>query len=254
MRRLFFLLLLTTLLGVVLAGAGYLFLRHEAPAWGGAKVLTLTLDAPLREHDVEPTLPFVGDEERVSLSLLYRGFLAARTDPSVVAVALNIHDASFGLATAQELRRQIAELDRAGEARALLPRNRRRGRQRHARVLRGVGLLQSRPGPGGRDQSARPLRRQPLPARRSREAQDRSELPDRRRIQERRRDLHRGAALAGGESGARGSAGQLLQPDRGRHRRRPRDRRGDRARVGGRRAALCFAGARVGPGRRARLS
>jgi protease-4 len=115
MRRLFFLLLLTTLLGVVLAGAGYLFLRHEAPAWGGAKVLTLTLDAPLREHDVEPTLPFVGDEERVSLSLLYRGFLAARTDPSVVAVALNIHDASFGLATAQELRRQISELDRAGK-------------------------------------------------------------------------------------------------------------------------------------------
>ena len=115
MRRLFFLLLLATLLGVVLAGAGYLFLRHEAPAWGGAKILTLTLDAPLREHDVEPTLPFVGDAERMSLSLLYRGFLAARTDPSVVAVALYIHDAAFGLATAQELRRQIAELDRLGK-------------------------------------------------------------------------------------------------------------------------------------------
>ncbi len=199
MRRLFFLLLLATLLGVVLAGAGYLFLRHEAPAWGGAKILTLTLDAPLREHDVEPTLPFVGDEERISLSLLYRGFLAARTDPSVVAVALYIHDASFGLAKAQELRRQIAELDRLGKpvhcyletageggngtleyyvasacsSLALAP----------AGEINLLGLFADSPFlRGGLDQ-----------------AQDRSELSDGRRIQERRRDLHRGAALAGRE-------------------------------------------------------
>ncbi|MEO8198385.1 MAG: signal peptide peptidase SppA [Thermoanaerobaculia bacterium] len=115
MRRLFFLLLLATLLGVVIAGAGYLLLQQRAPRWGAAKVLTLTLDAPLEEQALAPTLPFLGGEERASLALLYRGFLAARTDPTVVGVALYIQDAAFGLAKAQELRRQIAELDRAGK-------------------------------------------------------------------------------------------------------------------------------------------
>lgn len=115
MRKLFFLLLLATLFGVVLAGGGYLLLRHQAPAWGSAKILTLTLDAPLEEQALEPTLPFVGDEQPASMSLLYRGFLAARTDPAVHGVALHIHDAAFGLAKAQELRRQISELDRAGK-------------------------------------------------------------------------------------------------------------------------------------------
>ena len=115
MRRLFFLLLLATLVGVVIAGAGYLLLRHEAPGWGAAKVLTLTLDAPLREQALEPTLPFLGREEPASLALLYRGFLAARADPTVKGVALYIQDANFGLAKAQELRRQISALDRAGK-------------------------------------------------------------------------------------------------------------------------------------------
>lgn len=115
MRRLFFLLLLATLLGVVLAGAGYLLLQQRAPRWGSAKVLTLTLDAPLDEQALAPTLPFLGGDERASLALLYRGFLAARTDPTVVGVALYIQDAAFGLAKAQELRRQLSELDRAGK-------------------------------------------------------------------------------------------------------------------------------------------
>lgn len=115
MRRLFFLLLLVTLLGVVLAGAGYLLLQPRGPSWGSAKVLTLTLDAPLDDQALAPTLPFLGGEERASLALVYRGFLAARTDPTVVGMALYIQDAAFGLAKAQELRRQISELDRAGK-------------------------------------------------------------------------------------------------------------------------------------------
>lgn len=116
MRRLFFLLILATLLGAIVAGAGYLLSqRQSAAGWGGAKMLVLTLDAPLEEQALEPTLPFVGSEEKASLALLYRGFLAARTDPSVVGVALNIRDAAFGLAKAQELRRQITDLNLAGK-------------------------------------------------------------------------------------------------------------------------------------------
>ncbi|MEO8277357.1 MAG: signal peptide peptidase SppA [Thermoanaerobaculia bacterium] len=118
MRRLFFLLLLAVLLGTVVAGTGFLIARHSTDVslvGHGKKVLTLTLDAPLADQATAPMLPFVGDDENVSLSLLYRGFLAARTDPSVTGVALEIRDANFGLAKAQELRRQISELNRAGK-------------------------------------------------------------------------------------------------------------------------------------------
>lgn len=115
MRRLFFLLILVLLLGTLVAGAGYLLAQRPSASRGGAKVLILTLDAPLQEQALEPTLPFLRSEERISLALLYRGFLAARTDPSVVGVALEIRDAAFGLAKAQELRRQIAALNRAGK-------------------------------------------------------------------------------------------------------------------------------------------
>ena len=115
MRRLFFLFLLLTLLGLVLAGGGYLLLRHEAPTWSSSKVLSLTLDSPLPDLAAEPTLPFLGTEEPESLALLYRGFLAAKADPSVVGVALYIQDAAFGLAKAQELRRQLAALAAAGQ-------------------------------------------------------------------------------------------------------------------------------------------
>jgi protease-4 len=115
MRRLLFLLILATLLGLVVAGGGYLLLRREAPGWGSDKILTLTFDRPLREQALDARLPFLDAKEPASLALLYRGFVAARTDPSVIGVALYIHDASFGLAKAQEFRRQIAELDRAGK-------------------------------------------------------------------------------------------------------------------------------------------
>lgn len=115
MRRLLFLLLLASLLGAVLAGTGYLVLRKDMPRWGSAKILTLTLDAPIEDLGQEPTFPLLGGDEPASLALLYRGFLAARTDPDVKGVALYIQDAAFGLAKAQELRRQIDALNLAGK-------------------------------------------------------------------------------------------------------------------------------------------
>jgi protease-4 len=122
MRRLFFLFILVTLLGALVAGAGLLLSRQARAGWGsglsrlgGDKVLTLTLDSRLEDHDLEAAVPFLDSEERPSLGLLYRGFLAARTDPSVVGMALYIQDAAFGLAKAQELRRQISALNQAGK-------------------------------------------------------------------------------------------------------------------------------------------
>ncbi len=115
MRKLFFLLVLATLLGVIVAGAGYLLSQRPPVARGGAKILLLTLDQPLEDLALEPSLPFLDSEEKASLALLYRGFLAARSDPSVVGVAIHIRDAAFGLAKAQELRRQITHLNEAGK-------------------------------------------------------------------------------------------------------------------------------------------
>lgn len=115
MRRLFFLFVFTILLGGLIAGGGYLLSERPTAGWGSAKILTLTLDSPLEDQALQPALPFVGATDRASLALLYRGFLAARTDSSVAGVALEIRDAAFGLAKAQELRRQILELNKAGK-------------------------------------------------------------------------------------------------------------------------------------------
>jgi protease-4 len=115
MRRLALFLVLFTLLGAVLAGAAYLWLGRSAGPVGGKKLLTLRLDSPLVEYVLEPALPFPGVEPLLTLSSAYRGLAAARKDPNVVGLAIYLEDASFGLAKAQELRRQLLELGKAGK-------------------------------------------------------------------------------------------------------------------------------------------
>jgi protease-4 len=115
MRRLALFLALFTLLGALLAGAAYLWLGRSAGPGGGKKLLTLRLDSPLVEYVLEPALPLPGVEPRLTLSSLYRGLAAARRDPNVVGLTLYLQDASFGLAKAQELRRQLVALGSAGK-------------------------------------------------------------------------------------------------------------------------------------------
>ena len=83
------------------------------------------------EQPLDADLPFPASERRPSLAAaLSRPRCAARSDPRVVgARALRSHDADFGLAKAQELRRQLAALRRRRQVRRLLPRDRRRGRR-----------------------------------------------------------------------------------------------------------------------------
>ena len=121
MRRLALMLLLFTLLGGALAALGYWFVRRAASSGtisalaGDDKVLTLRLDSPLPEHDLQGGLPLPGAGPEFSLSVAYRGLRAARTDPKVSALLVEIEDADFGLAKAQELRRQFTALASAGK-------------------------------------------------------------------------------------------------------------------------------------------
>jgi protease IV len=99
--------------GVVLAGRNGLG-REEGGRLGGPTVLVWRVDGPLIEQAVEPSFPFGGPDVD-SMAKLYAAFRAAREDKNVEGLAVYIQDAHFGLAKAQELRRQFGALRRAGK-------------------------------------------------------------------------------------------------------------------------------------------
>jgi protease-4 len=115
MRKLALFLLIFTLLGAVLAGIGYLWLGNAPVAGPRKKLLTLRLDTPLEDHETERGLPLPGFVSPLTLSRAYLGLSAARHDASVAGLAIYLDDAAFGLAKAQELRRQILGLREAGK-------------------------------------------------------------------------------------------------------------------------------------------
>lgn len=115
MRRLLALLLLFAVAGALLAAAGLWFFGAAAPSLGRPIILTLDLDQELPEHDYEAALPLLEPDDRPTLAKLYRGLSAARRDPAVLGVALTIQDADFGLAKAEELRRELIAVGAAGK-------------------------------------------------------------------------------------------------------------------------------------------
>ncbi|HEV8582338.1 MAG TPA: S49 family peptidase [Thermoanaerobaculia bacterium] len=96
-----------TLAGILLGGKG----RFRS---GGATVLVWRLAGPVLEQEA-PRLPFSDGVAIGSIAQLYPAFRAARQDPGVRGLAVYIQDADFGLARAQELRRQLLALRRAGK-------------------------------------------------------------------------------------------------------------------------------------------
>lgn len=108
-------LIFVLLLGVAaLAVAAGILMGRGAGSAGGPTVLVWHLEGPVLEQSV-PVLPFSDDVEADSLAELYPAFRAAREDGQVRGLALYIQDAQFGLARAQELRRQLMALRRAGK-------------------------------------------------------------------------------------------------------------------------------------------
>ncbi len=111
------LLIFVALLGIALLAtvAGILMSRQGRRAAGdGATVLVWKVDGPVLEQEV-PRLPFSGGGEPDSIAQLYPAFRAARKDPGIKGLAVYVQDAELGLAKAQELRRQMMALRRAGK-------------------------------------------------------------------------------------------------------------------------------------------
>jgi protease-4 len=115
-RRLLLVLLLFVALGAVIAALGLFAGGGEAPGpFRTRRVLTLALAEPLEEYRAEVELPLLDRERELDLERLWRALGAARSDDAVVALAVKIDDARFGLAKAQELRRQFAAVAGAGK-------------------------------------------------------------------------------------------------------------------------------------------
>ncbi len=99
--------ILATLAGVMLG-------KQDGAIGAGPTILVWRLAGPVLEQRV-PRLPFAGGAEPGSIAELYPALRAARQDPGVRGLALYIEDAQLGLAKAQELRRQLLALRRAGK-------------------------------------------------------------------------------------------------------------------------------------------
>jgi protease-4 len=114
MKKLLF--LFSFLLGIAIAAtvAGILMGRKGVALGDGPTVLVWRLAGPVLEQR-EPRLPFSGSPEPASIAELYPALRAARQDSGVRGLAVYIQDADLGLAKAQELRRQMIALRRAGK-------------------------------------------------------------------------------------------------------------------------------------------
>lgn len=99
--------ILATVAGVLLGGKG-------GRMGDGATVLVWRLAGPVLEQRA-PRIPFSNEPEPGSIAELYPALRAARRDSGVKGLAVYIQDASLGIAKAQELRRQMVALRRAGK-------------------------------------------------------------------------------------------------------------------------------------------
>jgi protease-4 len=113
MKKLLF--IFSFLLGIaIMATVAGILLGGKGGAVGDAMVLVWHLAGPVLEQR-EPRLPFSGSPEPASIAELYPALRAARQDSGVRGLAVYIQDADLGLAKAQELRRQMMALRRAGK-------------------------------------------------------------------------------------------------------------------------------------------
>src|SRR6202035_2004500 len=113
MKKLLAIFLLLVGIAFLAAIAGIL-LAGKRPALSGSKVLVWHLDRPIVEQ-AAPSLPFTGRASAESIAELFPALRAARQDRGVRGVAVYIDEADFGLAKAQELRRQLLALQAAGK-------------------------------------------------------------------------------------------------------------------------------------------
>ena len=117
MRRLLTVFFVLLALGLALAALGLLVARRGGAARlvGAERVLTLELAGGLDDYRAAAPLPWLDAREPADLAALWRALGAARADATVRALAVRIGDLGFGLAKAQEIRRQLAAVAAAGK-------------------------------------------------------------------------------------------------------------------------------------------
>ena len=114
MRALIIIFLILVLLAIGLALAAVYFLADSGGGpLGKPRVLSLRLDQPLVDYSPVPRIPLLELEPPLSLATLYRALDRARRDDSLRGVAVYVQSARFGLAKAQQLRRQLAAVSAA---------------------------------------------------------------------------------------------------------------------------------------------
>ena len=248
------LLIFLFLLGVaVLATVAGILMGGKGSAVGeGPTVLVWRLAGPVLEQR-EPRLPFSDAAAPVSIAELYPALRAARQDAGVRGLAVYIQEADLGLAKAQELRRQMMALRRAGKFVECYLETAGEGSNGTLAYYLATACETIYLAPARGPQPARALLREPVPARRARQAQDRPRLQPRRPLQERRRVLHRDPVQPRGRGGDRRGARRLLRADRRRHRRGAPQERRRGAGADRRRPLVGRGGAGARPGRPALL-
>lgn len=117
MKRLGIVLAVLVVLAAASAAIGILVARGGAPTagLGSPTLLVWRIDRPIVEWTPVVGLPLGGGEDPDTMKEIYRAFLRARDDDSVAGLAVYVQNASFGLAKAQELRRQMRTLVEAGK-------------------------------------------------------------------------------------------------------------------------------------------
>lgn len=114
MKKLLTIFAFLTGLAIAATLAGVFLARKGGAVADGSTILVWRIAGPILEQRT-PRLPFADGSRIGSIAELYPAFRAARKDAGVRGLAVYIQDADFGLAKAQELRRQMVALRRAGK-------------------------------------------------------------------------------------------------------------------------------------------
>jgi protease-4 len=111
------LLIIVLILGFIAFGAIVvgLMMLDDAPSLGGPQVLSWHLDQPLMDYAPRPEWPWGIESGETSLATVFKALVSARHDPDINGLAVTIHNARFGFAKAQQIRRLLQGLREEGK-------------------------------------------------------------------------------------------------------------------------------------------
>jgi protease-4 len=115
MKRLVLVFAILVLVAAAAAGLGILLAGGGPAPLADPLVLTWHLDRPVVEWTPEVELPFAAGASPDTIKDLYLAFSGARDDQRVAGLAVYVQGSRFGLAKAQELRRQLRALAERGK-------------------------------------------------------------------------------------------------------------------------------------------